>query len=256
MIVTGSMPGIWISMPEWTDQGIIVSVRAHGEHDAVVNLLTEQHGRHAGLVKAGLARSQKNTVMIGNLVQADWRARLPEQLGSFRMELQRTHSASYLDDPVRLAGLGALCALIEFALPEREPQPVLWQSTTALLEIMSLAEDDIWLAYFIRWELGILAQAGFGLALDKCAVSGATDKLAYISPKTGHAVTEAGAGMFKDRLLPLPQFLGGTKLLENEYEAGMALSTHFLRRHLFDSVNKDLPQARLRLAHLVANGYR
>lgn len=242
-------------MPEWSEQAIIISVRPHGEANALVNLLTPTRGRHAGLVQAGLARGNKNLVMIGNLVQADWRARLPEQLGSLRLEAIRTSSATYLDDPIRLAGLGAICALLEAALPEREPQQAVWQSTAALIDILSLTEDESWLAYYIRWELGLLARSGFGLSLDKCAVTGSQDNLAYLSPKTGHAVCAAAAGTYKDRLLALPQFLGGEKLLNNEIEAGITISSHFLRKHIFELMHKDLPQARLRLAHLVAKAY-
>ena len=265
MTVAGLTHGIWISMPEWTDSAIIISVRPHGETNAVVNLLTETRGRHAGLVQAGLSSKQKNTIMIGNLVQADWRARLPEQLGTLKIEAMRTSSAAYLDDPVKLAGLGAICSLLETALAEREPQPTIWESTNALLEIMSLSEDDSWLFYFIRWELGILASAGFGLALDRCAVTGEKEGLAYISPKTGHAVTDAAAGAYKDRLLPLPAFLGGAPTLStaegsnDEHQpmqdimAGLAISGHFLRKHIFALMHKDLPPARLRLGEVLEN---
>ena len=253
MIVAGLIPGTWISMPEWTDKAIVISVRPHGEANAVVNLLTEERGRHAGLVQAGLSRKNKNIVMIGNLVQADWRARLADQLGTVKLEPISTSSATYLDDPIKLAGLGAICALLETSLPEREPQPMIWQSTNALLDILTLSEDQSWLQYFIRWELGILAGTGFGLALDRCAVTGATVGLAYISPKTGHAVTEAAAGTFKDRLLSLPSFLGGTEILEEEIQAGLSITSHFLRKHIFDLMNKDLPPARQRLERLISS---
>ena len=238
-------------MPEWTDRAIVISVRPHGEANAVVNLLTEARGRHAGLVQAGLSRKNKNIVMIGNLIQADWRARLPEQLGTLKIEPIRTFSASYLDEPVKLAGLGAICALLETSLPEREPQIGIWESTLALLDILALSEDNSWLHYFIRWELGILAGAGFALALDRCAVTGETDDLAYISPKTGHAVTYQAAGTFKNRLLALPQFLGGKALLDDEIRAGLAITNHFLRKHIFELMNKDLPPARQRLEKLI-----
>lgn len=252
-------------MPEWTDRAIILSARPHGETSAVVNLLTETRGRHAGLVQAGLSSKNKQNIMMGNLVEADWRARLPEQLGTLKIEAVRTSSATYLDDPLKLAGLGAICALLETSLAEREPQPVVWDSTIALLEIIALSEDLRWLQFFVRWELGILASAGFGLALDRCAVTGVADGLAYVSPKTGHAVTEAAAGAFKDRLLSLPAFLGGqgplidtdAALMENshldEILSGLAISTHFLRKHIFALMNKDLPPARLRLDEMLQN---
>ena len=125
-----------------------------------------------------------------------------------------------------------------------------------------------WLQYFVRWELGILASAGFGLALDRCAVTGLADGLAYVSPKTGHAVTDAAAGAFKDRLLSLPAFLGGqapltaadTVQMENsqldEILSGLAISTHFLRKHIFALMHKDLPPARLRLDEMLQNQIR
>jgi len=247
-------------MPEWTDQGIILSIRPHGERNAVVSLLTLDNGRHAGLVHAYDASSKRGTVQIGNLVQADWRARLTDQLGTFQLELFKNPSAVILDDPVKLAGLSSCCAILDVALPEREANLSIWQATTALIEIISLADElEDWLGFYVKWEMNLLSQLGFALNLDSCAVSGLTDALVYVSPRSGRAVHKDHAGDYADRLLRLPGFLRPDAAGEASSQAaltdGLTLTGHFISRRVFSLIHKDLPQARLRLAHLVSKRY-
>ena len=247
-------------MPEWTDQGIILSIRPHGERNAVVSLLTLDNGRHAGLVHAYDASSKRGTVQIGNLVQAHWRARLTDQLGTFQLELAKNPSAVFLDDPVKLAGLASCCAILEVGLPEREANLSIWQATTALIEIISLADDlEDWLGFYIKWEMNLLSQLGFALNLSSCAVSGLTESLMYVSPRSGRAVHKDYAGDYAERLLRLPGFLRPDADLETTPQAaltdGLNLTGHFISRRVFSLIHKDLPQARLRLAHLVSKRY-
>ena len=243
-------------MPEWSDEALILEMRPHGESNAVVTVLSQSYGRHAGLVHAAYSRSKKGMLERGNLVSADWQARLAAQLGTFRMELERSAPAACLDEPLKLAAIASCCALINASIPEREPHTNLYDATLALLEIISLSEDDeAWLSFYIRWEAEFLSVLGFGLELERCAVSGATEDLIYVSPRSGSAVARAHAGNYTDRMLALPSLLGGSIVTNTEISSGLTLTGHFLARRVFQLINQDLPTPRLRLAHLVAKRY-
>ena len=142
--------------------------------------------------------------------------------------------------------------LLESSLPEREPQPTLWQATTALLKILSLSEEDNeWLNFFVKWELGLLQELGFALKLDRCGVTGSSRELAYVSPKTGSAISKLAAGIYVDRLLVLPMCLGGHVKIDNELAAGIKITGHFLQKYIYSPIDKRLPSARQRLANMV-----
>ena len=243
-------------MPEWQADGLILSVRPHGEGSAVVTVLTAEAGRHAGLVRGGTSAKMRGTLQPGNLVTARWRARLPEQLGQFQVELVQSVSARFLDDPLRLAGLASVCALLDGSLPEREAQPSLFAGTSALFELIGIDDPDHrWLEGYIRWELGLLNAVGFQLDLARCAATGVTERLAYVSPRTGSAVAEGEAGSYTSRMLTLPAFLGGVACNRHDYEAGLALTGHFLERRVFAAHHQDIPHQRRRLADMVAGIY-
>ena len=244
-------------MPEWQADAIIISVRPHGEGNAVVSLLTADYGRHAGLVRGGASKKMRGTVQPGNRVQASWRARLSEQLGQMQLELTQAVAARFLDSPMRLAGVASVCALLEGALPEREPNERLYAGTDALLSLISMDDDDEgWLEGYVRWELGLLHAAGYQLDLDRCAASGETTNLAYVSPKSGGAVSRHHAGQFANRLLALPGFLGGVACPSHDWVAGLDLTGHFLAKRVFATHNADIPAARRRLADIVETRYK
>ncbi len=244
-------------MPSWSDEGFVIQARIHGESNAVLGVFTKHHGRHMGLLHGGGSKSKKSLVELGNYVAAEWQARLDEQLGTYQLELQKSYSASLLDDPIKLSALTSLCALLEQALPEREPQEAIYNATAALFEILYLSDElSQWLPLYLQWEMGMLEALGFGLDLSKCAVSGAQCALDYVSPRTGHGVQAAHAGPYKERLLPLPACLGGAAMLDNELEAGLHLTGHFLQKHIFALIHKDLPQSRIRLAYLITSRYK
>jgi len=244
-------------MPEWQAEAIIISVRPHGEGNAVVSLLTADYGRHAGLVRGGASKKMRGTVQPGNRVQASWRARLSEQLGQMQLELTQAVAARFLDSPMRLAGVASVCALLEGALPEREPNERLYAGTDALLSVISMDDDDEgWLEGYVRWELGLLHVAGYQLDLDRCAASGETTNLAYVSPKSGGAVSRHHAGQFANRLLALPRFLGGVACPSHDWVAGLDLTGHFLAKRVFAAHNADIPAARRRLADIVETRYK
>ena len=244
-------------MPNWSDEGFVITARMHGESNAVIGVFTAEHGRHMGLLHGGAGKSKKALIELGNFVSAQWQARLDEQLGSYQIELNRSYGAAILDDPLKLSALSSVCALLDHALPEREPHPSIYAATAAFCEVFYLAsEPEIWLPVYLKWELGMLEALGFGLDLSQCAVTGESGALDYVSPRTGHGVKQAHAGPYKDRLLPLPACLGGAQVIENELEAGLRLTGHFLQKHIYDLIHKELPPARIRLANLVASRYK
>jgi DNA repair protein RecO (recombination protein O) len=232
---------------QWTDAGFVIAVRRLGESGLIIELLTRAHGRHLGLVRGGQSPRRRSVLQPGNEVAAAWRGRLAEHLGTFACELLRARSALYLDDPDRLAALASATALLVVALPEREPHADVFAAFTALLDALDSAAD--WPAHYVRWECGLLAALGFGLDLTRCAATGATGDLAYVSPRTGRAVSGEAGRPYHDKLLPLPAFLRHDGAAEaGDIGLGLALTEHFLRHHLLLPQGRNLPAARIRLA--------
>lgn len=236
---------------EWHDHGIVLVERRHGESGAVVSLLTAEHGRHAGRVRSAQSARTRGIFVPGNLVLASWRARLDEHLGTFTAELVTPFAARVLDDPGRLACLASACALSDLALPEREPHP---RAFAALHALMETAARPDWAAAYIRWELDLLAELGFGLDLRSCAVTGSLDDLGFVSPRTGRAVSVAASTPWRDRLLALPRFLvdPAAPTTPAELRAGLALTGHFLAAHLFAAHGRAEPGARTRLLERIS----
>ncbi len=237
---------------EWQAPAIVLDARPHSEGDALATVLTEEHGAHRGLARGGGSRARTATWQAGNLVQVRWVARLADQLGSFTAEPVFQPAALVLDDPLLLAVLSSACALAHGALPEREPHPRLF---AGLLHMLAhLAEGPPILADYVRWEAELLADLGYGMDLSACATTGAAGGLAYVSPRSGRAVSEAGAGAFRDRLLALPAFLLdlGHSGDAADWAAGLRLTGHFLARDVFGLRNLPLPQARVALYDRVA----
>lgn len=238
---------------EWIDEGIVLSARPHGESAAVVTLLTAAHGRHAGLVPGGQGRTARPVLQPGNRVQARWRARLVDQLGTYTLDLVSAQAALWLDVPEIIAIIASACTVTEASLPERQPMPGVYAGLAALL---SLPDADLWAPVYVKWEMALLQALGYGLDLNQCAVSGKTENLVYISPRTGRAVSREAGAPYHDKLFPLPPFLlgGGTWAALDVFE-GLEMTGHFLSRHVFANPHSrvliprdgDLPQARQRL---------
>ena len=229
---------------EWTDDGIVLGAQRHGESGAIVHLLTREHGRHAGLVRGGAAPRARASLQPGTLVRARWRARLAEHLGSYTLEAVKVHAGDMLDKPMQLAGLTAACAVAETALPEREPHPGVFEGLKILLEALGV---PWWPSIYVRWEVGLLKELGFGLDLTRCAATGANDQLAFVSPKSGRAVSLSAGEPYRNLMLPLPRFLlgGGGAGDAQDVADGLRLTGFFLERHVYHG---DLPAARDRLA--------
>jgi DNA repair protein RecO (recombination protein O) len=232
---------------QWQDTGFVLAARRHGESALIVDLLTREHGRHAGLVRGGQSPKARAMLQPGNEVAAAWRGRLNEHLGTIGCELVRAHAARFLDDPSRLSGLTSAAALVGGALPEREPHGDVFASFARLIDALDSAAD--WPAQYVRWEQDLLGALGFGLDLRCCAVSGATADLAYVSPRTGRAVSRTAGLPYHDKLLLLPEFLWrDVPADEAELVLGMTLTGHFLAHHVFAPQGRALPAARTRLA--------
>ncbi|MDE4275668.1 DNA repair protein RecO [Phaeobacter gallaeciensis] len=237
---------------DWRDHGILLTVRRHGESAAIIDVFTEGHGRHAGVVRGGAGRRMAPILQPGAQLDLTWRARLEEHLGSYQAEPLRSRAAAALSGRLALAGLNAVTALLSFCLPEREAYPALYVRTEQLLDLLD--QEDLWPLAYLHWEVALLEEMGFGLDLTACAVTGAEEGLVYVSPKTGRAVSAAGAGDWADRLLPLPPVLLGQGAAEDP-EIAIALRTtgYFLESHLARALgNRPLPETRGRLVDLIS----
>jgi DNA repair protein RecO (recombination protein O) len=229
---------------QWSDEGIVLSVKPHGETAAVVELFTRAHGRHAALVYGGRSRRLRPVLQIGNHVDATWKARLPEHLGHVTLELRRGYAASIMDEAAALAALTSLAALAHL-LPERDPHPSLFEVTLFVLGFLD--DDTVWPALYVRWELALLQELGMGLDLTECAATGSNDQLVYVSPKSGRAVSASAGEPYKDRLLPLPAFLTSARqggATRGDVLAGLALTGHFLETRVTAPRGLVLPAVR------------
>ena len=238
-------------MIEWRDEGAVLAVRQHGETSAIVEVFTAAHGRHAGVVRGGVGRKLAPVLQPGAQVQVVWAARLDEHLGSFTVEPLRSRAGA-MGDRLALAGLNAVTGLLSLTLPERDPHPELYQRTIALLDLLD--QTDLWPLAYLHWELALLEDMGFGLDLTRCAVTGVTAGLIYISPKTGRAVSAAGAGDWADRMLALPPvLLGDGDATQADIVAGLGITGHFIEHRLLKgSGDKAMPAARARLIQTMA----
>ncbi|WP_226782165.1 DNA repair protein RecO [Oceaniglobus trochenteri] len=234
---------------EWRDQGVLLTVRRHGESSAIIEVFTTAHGRHAGVVRGGAGRRMSPILQPGAQLDLTWRARLEDHLGAFTVEPLASRAA-LMAGRLPLAGLNAITALLSFCLPERESHPLLYARSIALLDL--LGDNDDWPLAYLHWEQALLEETGFGLDLTSCAATGSFDDLAYVSPRTGRAVSRQGAGEWADRLLPLPLcMLGQGTASAGELQEGLRTTGHFLETHLAPSLgNRPLPAARQRLIDL------
>ena len=237
----------------WSDEGYILSVRRHGEGSAIVNLLTRMRGRHAGLVRGGMGRRLRGVLQPGNHVVADWRGRLPEHLGTLAIESKRDYAAALMADGDRLAGLMATTAVTEAVLPERQPQLHIYDAFASMMDVLATSPD--WTVIYVRYELGLLAELGFGLDLHQCVATGVTENLAFVSPRSARAVSREAAEPYKNRLLPLPGFLLPDWKFEyttQDILDGLILTGYFLEATIYTPNNRSLPAARDRLASRLA----
>ena len=232
---------------EWSDEGIILGVRRHGESAAILEILTQQHGRYLGLVHGGQSRKLRPVLQTGNSVAVNWRARLSEQLGTFSAEIMKSNAAIVIQDKMALAGLNTVCNLARL-LPEREQQIGLYEAMTVILDRLQLTE--VWPGLLVRWELELLKELGLGLDLERCVVTGSRSELVYVSPRSGCAVSKSAGEPYHDKLLNLPGFLSRekhSKVTAEDILCGLELTGFFLQNRVLEARKLKIPEARRRL---------
>jgi DNA repair protein RecO (recombination protein O) len=240
---------------QWTDDGIVLGVRRHGEANAILELMTREHGRHLGLVRGGAGSRLRPVLQPGNRVNATWRARLEEHLGQYVVEGLELPAASLFATAHAVFGVTHLAALCRL-LPERDPHPHIH---AALAEVLGCLIDARRAGpQVVRFELQLLAELGFGLDLARCAATGTTDQLAYVSPRSGRAVSREAGRPWQDKLLRLPAFLAaaGPVPSADDLADGFAVTAFFLTRHAFEPHGLTLPDARASFVNAVLNAYR
>jgi DNA repair protein RecO (recombination protein O) len=240
---------------EWTDDAIVLAARRHGETDVILETLTREHGRHLGLVHGGTSRRVKSALMPGNALSVTWRARLVEHLGSFIAELRRERAGAILEKRESLVGLNAFAAVAREVLPERELHRPVYEAAEILLDAIASSEFSHWAPLYVRWEMGVLDALGFGLDLARCAATGQTHDLHYVSPRSGRAVSSLAGEPYRSRLLALPAFLIESRDASasgDEIEAGLRLTGNFLLDRMLGPHQRQIPAARLRLDALAA----
>jgi DNA repair protein RecO (recombination protein O) len=241
---------------EFEDDAFVLSARPFGETGAIVELVTRRHGKYAAHVAGAASRRMKPFLQAGARVTVRFRARTADQLGSASLEPAGEGPSALFDDALALAGLGAAAAVAAGALPDREPHPGAFLGLEAF--IAALADADVWPAVYVRFEAGLLADLGFGLDLSKCAVTGSSDDLVYVSPRTGRAVSADAGAAYRERLFRLPPFLLSSQggLAAGDVGAGLDITAHFLERFVFSPLNRPLPPARHWLTDRLAEARR
>jgi DNA repair protein RecO (recombination protein O) len=240
---------------QWTDEGIVLGVKRHGETSAIVELMTREHGRHLGLVRGGAGNRLRPVLQPGNRVAATWRARLDEHLGHYTVEGLALRAATLLASSHAVYGvthLGGLCRL----LPERDPHPQVFAGLENVLA--GLLDARLAGPAVVRFELEMLAELGFGLDLERCAVTGERAELVYVSPRTGRAVSREAGRPWRDRLLPLAACLGqaGPAASGDDLADAFAVTGFFLTRHVLDPRGLVHQQARAGFINAVLRAYR
>ena len=243
-------------MLHFTDEALILTVAKFGDHDAIVQLFTPTHGLCGGVVKRGLTSKHRADIQPATLVEATWKARLPEHMGTITLEARHSYAARVMSDPLKLAAVGSVMALIACSLAERDAHPELYTQTILFLQHVAVGESPlVWLAEYVRLELALLEQAGFGLDLSACAATGTVDELVYVSPNSGRAVSRAAGAPYHDRMLALPEFVrdadGSPDDLQHIGE-GIALTGHFLESRLLPALHRHVPPLRTHFVGMLA----
>jgi len=228
---------------EWRDEGIVLGTRKHGETSAILEVMTRAHGRHLGLVRGGRSRKQQPVLQPGNRVDLLWRARLDEHLGIFQAEAIEMNAARLMDSAVAVYGLQTMAAHLRL-LPERDAHGGLYETLAVM--ISHLGDADAAGELVARFELLILDELGFGLDLSQCAATGTRQDLAYVSPKSGRAVSRAAGAPWHDKMLALPAFLqrSGPRADQAALEDAFRLTGFFFTRHVYEPRGLEPPDAR------------
>lgn len=235
-------------MHQFTDEALILTVDKLGEHDALVQLFTLHHGLIRGVVKRGLTSKHRADLQPATLVNANCSARLAEHLTTITLEAQHSFAARVMHDPLKLAATGSAMSLIALALAERDAHPDLYRKTVLFLQhVAAGTETLVWLSEYVRLELALLEEAGFGLDLSCCAATGAREDLVYVSPKSGRAVSREAGAPYHARMLTLPSFmLAADEIATDTQEilAGTTLTSHFIDTRMLPALHRTPPRLR------------
>ena len=234
----------------WQDKGLVISVKKYGENSLILHLFTENHGVHAGLVRHNSRKKNGNIYELGNYLSVEWTGRLEEQLGFYKSELENSYLYNIMNNSLKIEVLNSICSMLKIFLAERQVNTQLYIKTLEIIKYLNNMEE-IWLSRYIQWELLLLSESGYGLDLSKCAVTGKLDNLKYVSPKSGRAISEEGAGKWVNKLLILPNFLhksNANTIDKDELYHGLKLTTFFLNRYV-SSIGLKLPDSRDRFTN-------
>ncbi len=229
---------------QWHDRAIILGVKRHGETSVIAEVMTREHGRHLGMVRSGRSRAMQPVLQPGNEVEVTWRARLDEHLGEFRIEPLTLRAARLMETATAVYGVQAMGALLRL-LPERDPHPHLFEALEVILDNLHNPADAGEL--FVRFELAVLNDLGFGLDLTECAATGSRSDLGYVSPKSGRAVSRTAGAPWADKMLLLPPFLNSEENRAADIDglsAAFRLTAFFLHRHVYEPRGVEAAAAR------------
>ena len=235
----------------WESNGLILNFSKYNEKSYILEIFTEEHGKHKGIIRGLHSKNKRSIIEPGNEVFATWSGRLETHLGNYNVEPIKLWSSHVLQFKDKLSAISSICSLISLTMAERQPNPIIYFSSKKLIEIVASKRED-WIREYVFWEMQLLSEIGYGLDLERCAVTSKSSDLVYVSPSSGRAVTNEGAGDFKNKLLPLPKFMTNFKAnYDNDdiYNA-LNLTEFFFKKRFFLPNNLNFPQSRNRLKEL------
>ena len=235
----------------WESNGLILNFSKYNEKSYILEIFTEEHGKHKGIIRGLHSKNKRSIIEPGNEVFATWSGRLETHLGNYNVEPIKLWSSHVLQFKDKLSAISSICSLISLTMAERQPNPIIYFSSKELIEIVASKRED-WIKEYVFWEMQLLSEIGYGLDLERCAVTSKSSDLVYVSPSSGRAVTNEGAGDFRNKLLPLPKFMTDFKAnYDNDdiYNA-LNLTEFFFKKRFFLPNNLNFPQSRNRLKEL------
>ena len=235
----------------WESNGLILNFSKYNEKSYILEIFTEEHGKHKGIIRGLHSKNKRSIIEPGNEVFATWSGRLETHLGNYNVEPIKLWSSHILQFKDKLSAISSICSLISLTMAERQPNPIIYFSSKKLIEIVASRRED-WIREYVFWEMQLLSEIGYGLDLERCAVTSKSSDLVYVSPSSGRAVTNEGAGDFRNKLLPLPKFMTDFKAnYDNDdiYNA-LNLTEFFFKKRFFLPNNLNFPQSRNRLKEL------
>ena len=235
----------------WESNGLILNFSKYNEKSYILEIFTEEHGKHKGIIRGLHSKNRRSIIEPGNEVFATWSGRLETHLGNYNVEPIKLWSSHVLQFKDKLSAISSICSLISLTMAERQPNPIIYFSSKKLIEIVASKRED-WIREYVFWEMQLLSEIGYGLDLERCAVTSKSSDLVYVSPSSGRAVTNEGAGDFRNKLLPLPKFMTDFKAnYDNDdiYNA-LNLTEFFFKKRFFLPNNLNFPQSRNRLKEL------